>query len=137
MSTTPAIRTDEEFSALAASLGCSFRVATSLELFIDIDTLEGLKMFNGLYPIVHKELGGHLMSITPSKSGPPHSHIVVTLKDPLPLLARIALQAALGSDPKREILATIRALRGEENVVVFFEPISLRSSEHKLVEENL
>ena len=58
---------------------------------------------------------------TPSGSGLPHRHVIITLGKPMDLLARIALQACMGSDPTRELLSVRRALDKEENVVIFFE----------------
>lgn len=137
------VRTDEQMRAWAEHLDCDFQVAGEDELFIDIDSNQALIQFDHVWPVVGKHFGTSFISkepgvvITPSKSGGEKRHIRVKLGQPQPLLARIALQAALGSDGRREAISVLRALRGEENVVVFFEPISLRSSEHKSVKENL
>lgn len=56
-----------------------------------------------------------------SKSG--NLHVVAKVDDPwLSDEARIAIQAALGSDWKRELLSVQRALRGEQDPTVLFRP---------------
>jgi hypothetical protein len=56
-------------------------------------------------------LGPLTYRATKSKSG--NTHVYVTLPEPLPVFERIALQAILGSDAKREMLNFIRAKRGD------------------------
>ncbi len=124
------VRTDEQMRAFAKHLGLDLRVATDRELFVDIDSEEDWKRFEHAFPVVGKQFcSGRKWqfdcTVTPSKSGLPKRHVVVRLAAPQPLLVRIALQAALGSDGRREGISVLRAQRGEENVVVFFEPHSL------------
>lgn len=122
------VRTDEQMRAWAEHLDCDFQVAGEDELFIDIDSPEALAQFEHVWPMVGKHFGISFISkkpgvvVTPSKSGGEKKHIRVKLGQSQPLLARIALQAALGSDGRREGISILRALRGEPNVVVFFEP---------------
>lgn len=122
------VRTDEQMKVWAEHLDCDFQVAGEDELFIDIDSPEALAQFDHVWPVVQRQFGVSYTSaepgirVTPSKSGGEKRHIRVKLGQSQPLLARIALQAALGSDGRREAISVLRALRGEENVVVFFEP---------------
>jgi len=117
------IRTTEQCAEWAEKLGCTLRVAAEDELFIDIDTEEQFQRYLLVRPLMFAHFGIQFKDwvITPSKEGLPHRHVTVKLKTPLPLLARVALQAALGSDPLREFLSVRRALNGEDNVVIFFE----------------
>lgn len=56
---------------------------------------------------------------TTSKSG--NKHIYVRLEKPITATERLVFQAALGSDPKREILSLARLKRGEPNPTLLFE----------------
>lgn len=115
------IRTSEQCQEWAENLGCICIEATDKQLFIDIDTPEQFDQFmKGMYVLRNQQIVGKYTA-TPSKSGFPHAHMVVNLMEPQTLMTRIALQAALGSDPMREALSIKRALDKEDNVVIFFE----------------
>ena len=58
----------------------------------------------------------------PSSSGLPCRHITLTLPFAVNPWQRIALQAALGSDPVRELLSATRMLRGDIHPTLFVEP---------------
>lgn len=57
--------------------------------------------------------------VTISASG--NQHYYYRLKKPLPPLARVALQAILGSDPSHEMLNLLRILDGTDPSMVLFE----------------
>ncbi len=121
------VRTFAQCKEWAEEYDCDVKVATDRQLFIDIDSKEALETFRKNACLVRKLFNSNLwvdlkVTVTSSKSGADHFHIVIDLPGPVPLLARIALQAALGSDLTREGISVIRAMRNEENVVVFFEP---------------
>lgn len=116
------IRTDEQMNEWAEALDCTIRKANDYQLFIDIDTDHQFAIFERQLPILEKHWPTYLNWIaTPSKQGLPHRHVVIRFAKALDLMTRIALQAAMGSDPTRELLSIRRALNKEENVVVFFE----------------
>lgn len=122
------VRTDEQLRTWAEASGCEVEVATDRQLFIDIDTDEQLQIFNSNIDLVNKLFGygtdkRMAITISSSKQGGEHKHIRIKLPGPRPLLERIALQACLGSDPKRELISIKRAQSGDTNVVVFFEPL--------------
>jgi hypothetical protein len=50
-----------------------------------------------------------------------HRHVVLRADHPLDIYERIALQACLGSDLKRELLALLRVWQGITPITVFFE----------------
>jgi hypothetical protein len=50
-----------------------------------------------------------------------NQHFTVTLKRNITPIERIALQAVLGSDPRREAHSLRRWLAGEKNPTLFFE----------------
>lgn len=58
---------------------------------------------------------------SPSKSGLPHRHITITFDFDLTQWQRLAFQAALGSDTKRECLGCIMTLAGDEHPTLFLE----------------
>jgi hypothetical protein len=59
---------------------------------------------------------------TTSKSGNTHVYLKVSAKTPLSDIERIALQACLGSDRKRELLSALRILLSlDRPATVFFE----------------
>lgn len=93
------------------------------ELQIDIDTEEQ-------YVVFHDSLAMLIANSTtpnprvverPSRSGLPHMHISVTLPYDVTPWQRIAMQAALGSDPRREVLSCVRLMRGDEHPTLFVE----------------
>ena len=96
------------------------------ELFLDIDTDEDYKIF-----LFHRTLLGERFfaypeyECIPSSSGLPHRHIIVTLPFKVTQDQRIALQAALGSDRKRELLSICESIDAEcenhETPVTLFE----------------
>lgn len=55
-----------------------------------------------------------------SRSG--NQHVVLELRDPLPVETRLLLQAVLGSDPMRELLARQRLVHGETEPCLLFRP---------------
>jgi hypothetical protein len=74
------------------------------QLFIDIDTDAQFEEFQRRVSLMRCQFRFTICSVTPSKSGPPHRHIIIDLESPYPPLVRIALQACLGSDPAREFM---------------------------------
>lgn len=100
------------------------------EAQLDIDTEEQWLLFLKLWDILYREIVREYG--TPpyyhtvySDSGPPHRHVKVIL----PFIIgshweRCAWQAALGSDPTRELLGCIRTMRNDEHptLLVHSEP---------------
>lgn len=90
------------------------------ELFVDIDDARSLYAFNDGLAILGELVTGH--TITPSASGGDHFHIRVTLSRDIDAKERVALQAMLGSDRKRELLSWLTLEHDPEaEVVCFFE----------------
>jgi hypothetical protein len=124
--------TDGWMERRAAELGLVPDVAddTTLQLDVDSDTAmsrfsDGLRLLKSLAA----EHGGIVDVLTfdepvilPSKSGAMHRHVWLKLRRPLPIGDRIALQAILGSDPERELLALAGAWHGKAKPVVLFRP---------------
>lgn len=111
----------EEFIARMISQGFSVKYPASSELFIDIDNEQQLATFQANIKVLDQEFGASYI-ITPSKSQTPgRYHAVVTMKLDVTSIERIALQAALGSDPLRELLSIFRIKRGIEPATIFIE----------------
>ena len=94
------------------------------ELFIDIDNGDDLELFDMMCAILTRNyVHTDTPRITPSQEEG-HYHVVVSLDRPVDNMTRIALQACLGSDRKRELLSIIRALNGDTRPTVFFEEVA-------------
>ncbi len=92
------------------------------ELFVDIDSEEDFKVFDKQYAILHAAGYVDGFSYTYSKSGWPHSHVIVILRYPVNSeLERLALQSFLGSDRKHELLSWLAYRGGNPSPTVFFE----------------
>lgn len=91
------------------------------ELFIDIDSEEDYQRFKDSFEKLSWNINAKIKRDTPSKSGLPNRHIVVEMPYYLNPLERIALQAILGSDPKRELLSYISLKDDAETPTIFAE----------------
>jgi hypothetical protein len=119
-STKPTNFSDEYVARKADLNDCDVMWGNDHKLLIDIDSFDGMTTFEHNFSIMkeHIKVNGH--QILRSKSG--KRHIIVDLESPLPIEQRILLQAALGSDPKRELLSYIGHTKGQGNAVVLFRP---------------
>lgn len=115
------LRTTDQCLEWAQRLGCDVFEASASELFVDLDTEFQYQQFLSTIRLLNRHIYIQDVIITPSKQGLPHRHARIQMNKELPLLARIALQAALSSNPNREILSVIRALNQESNIILFFE----------------
>ena len=107
------------------------------ELFIDIDSLEEYRHFEimlGAFNIVQDYYYAEVVSDKLSKSGYPKHHVIVGIyptirREGYPAAnpvkenpwCKLALQAILGSDPKRELLNSLRQLMNGDSKNCFFE----------------
>lgn len=91
-------------------------------LFVDIDHADGLDSFAENIGLIDKMFGVKQVDYWRSKSGWPHTHVVVWLEIDVGSAARIALEASLGSDPKRTILNTAKLSSGDREVSLLFRP---------------
>ena len=82
------------------------------EIFIDIDTQEQYDLFQSLFNILVYHLRVSKIE-TESKSGKPHYHIRIKFEFDLTIWQRMAFQAALGSDLKRELLGCLMVLNND------------------------
>lgn len=105
----------------AAARGLEIVLPANNELFIDIDSDADFRVFNEQKKVLAQTETILREEVRYSASGPPHRHIVLVLKRELSPMMRIALQASLGSDRKRELLSMQRACAGNPHPTLFFE----------------
>lgn len=103
--------------------GYNIILPASNELQIDIDTYDGYQRFLTSFDILVRYFEEAKYVEKASKSGLPHRHIVVTLPFEVSEAERIAFQAALGSDHKREILGAIRNQLNIQPCTLFAEKL--------------
>lgn len=96
-------------------------VPNSNELFIDIDTNDDYAVFQDQIFMLFKMIDGITVDEHVSRHGLPGKHITVTLPFDVSDSERIAWQASLGSDYKRELLSMIRLTRGDVHPTLFVE----------------
>jgi hypothetical protein len=82
------------------------------ELQLDIDTDEAYAQFGRVLPVLKEYFGVISNFTTRSKSGDGR-HVRIRLAQPMPVMQRIALQAALGSDGVRELLSVVMVLNND------------------------
>lgn len=121
--TGPQPWTDEYAQKKAAGLGCTVEYADEGTLQLDIDNEVDFTAFVEQLALLRDlKIGFDYIRWTcrPSRSG--NHHVTVRLTDPLPMTIRILLQACLGSDRKRELLAYAGMLKGQEHPILLFRP---------------
>jgi hypothetical protein len=119
---TPLSETNDDPNEAAKELGLVVVESNSTTLLLDIDSKTAYRQTERLLESLNKNLPDLVHSVhqTTSKSG--NLHIYIKLNEPLPLETRLLLQAALGSDPMRELLSYIRTTKGIRKVAsVLFE----------------
>jgi hypothetical protein len=104
--------------ALAA--GIEVIVSDDYQLQLDLDTPADLQRWVKLEPWVRKQLSVHCIERWLSKSG--NTHVLIRLSYPMPPVERVAWQAGLGSDRKRELLSLRDIKVGNEFPCMLFRP---------------
>jgi hypothetical protein len=95
------------------------------QLQLDIDSEKSYDDFEKRMRSVHRWIEWDMaFDIRPSKSGLPHRHITVTVKNRVFTDSeRIAFQLMFGSDPVRESVNAMRCAVGVENPCCLFVPL--------------
>lgn len=122
-------RTREYLSGKAASVGCTVLYPRGNELQLDIDSEEDLEFFHAQSRLLTEIFDAVEVETLISRSG--GRHILVTLPYAIPPAERIALQAVLGSDRKRELLNYRRVVRRDPHPMCLFRPIPATDSYHQ------
>jgi|SRR5579885_3497909 hypothetical protein len=97
---------------------------TSHELFVDIDNEHSFILFQYQFTLYTRFIDPEATyAVTPSKSGLPKRHIVVTSPQmEFSEFERVAYQAMLGSDRTRELLGAVQAANDDPHPTLFLEP---------------
>lgn len=117
----------EEREKSALERGCSVVTPRPNELFLDIDTDEDLETFKGQISLLELYFEGDDIAwrAAQSPSGRPgRYHVTVTVPRFVDEQERVALQACLGSDRKRELLSLKRIRQGHISPTCFFEKLA-------------
>lgn len=125
-----AYRGDTPVEEAAVNNGLVVVTPEDNELLIDLDTEEAYAQHLKILEVLDGRGIIYEHKVAPSKSGLPNRHVTLKLISgpsasylPVPLdpWQRIALQAALGSDPVRELLSCMRVFRGITPPTAFLE----------------
>jgi len=112
-------RSGKESVVYAKKFNLIADVAEENELQLDLDTPEQEDQYRRMLPHVEDVYDIEEVIETPSKSG--HTHVRLFTAYPLSVEERVALQAILGSDPKKELCSLRRWLSGDELPILLFE----------------
>jgi hypothetical protein len=116
------LETLDQIKQKAKDQGLLVVFPATTQIQIDIDSEEAYREFNRRLDIVTKHLQNlRFVENKPSRSGLPKRHITIDVGMDLSEGQRIALQAALGSDPTRELLNITEHLLGMEHSSLFYE----------------
>lgn len=115
---SPEIETVESITAVADERGLVAFFPMGNELFLDFDG--DAKINQRVLDIVTEQFGWAATLTTISQSGN-GLHMYIRLNDHLSNRDRVALQAALGSDPVREALSIVRLDKGSSAHSALFE----------------
>ncbi len=105
----------------AVADGMTVVAAGPHELLLDLDDEAALGRYENLRPALAENFGGAESERWRSKSGQGW-HVVVRLLKPMDVARRIALQASLGSDGLRELLAIACLENNVTEPSVLFRP---------------
>ena len=94
---------------------------TAYELFIDIDSPQDQQTFDKNYSLLSSAYGFTGCSSKPSRRKEHGMHVTVTMNRPVTPIERVALQASLGSDARREAHSLNRIIAGDSLPTLFFE----------------
>jgi hypothetical protein len=106
------------------------------ELQLDIDNDEAFALYDSVRDIIHHHYTVKNEEIHTSRSGGEKRHITITLGRNIDNMERIALQACLGSDRKRELLSIIQEINNDEHPSLFLEVPGAPNTPRLLTEGN-
>lgn len=116
---------DDDPREVAQRLGLVAVLPGPCDLFVDVDSDAAMDWLLQMLPSLEDEEGAltvEVVTVVVSKSGLPHRHVYLRASRALSSLERVALQACLGSDRKRELLSLLRVWSGAARPpTVFFE----------------
>ncbi len=112
---------EEHLTARAARVGCQVVLPRSNQLFLDLDTDEQFEQFQNRINFFIQNEYEITVKTTRSRNG--NRHVIVTLPFDMTNEQRVILQAALGSDWKREAISAMRSICKADVVSCFFEKV--------------
>jgi hypothetical protein len=113
---------DVDIPALCEKLNCDLIVGDESTLLLDLDNDHALNEFQRVRPVVEQVYPFKSVERYPSRNGN-GEHVIIKLVSPvMDTIERLLLQAALGSDGKREVLSRYRVARGHLTPSVLFKP---------------
>lgn len=101
--------------------GCTVVYPEGTHLLLDLDSVEDKVRFKKTFDLLKAKLDAKILDKWISKGGTGR-HVVIQVNRTLSHVERIALQAALGSDGKREIISLIRLWGGKPHPSLLFRP---------------
>lgn len=113
--------TREAMLALVAAENLDIVYPKDNELFLDLDSDAAHTLFLNQVDMARKFMNINNVEVRASKSGLPNRHAVVTLPSIVSESERLALQAALGSDRRCELLRYKLYLEGDPHPTLFLE----------------
>ena len=117
------VMTMDQIEEVALKLNCEIVVAKPNELQFDLDTPEAFNTFQHFfYTKLEPRFGDGKLTLTGWKSKSGHDHTVVGLPSDFSVEARIAMQAAGGSDFGREFAALCCHFDGSPHPILLFRP---------------
>jgi hypothetical protein len=112
-------RTSEAAVKWAAENNLDVVLPDANQLFIDLDNYASQQEYERVIPLIQEIYG--IVSVTETVSRSGNLHRIVNLQMSVSPLERIAAQAMLGSDSRREAHSLRRLLQGERTPTLFFE----------------
>ena len=92
------------------------------QLQLDLDGARALRLYGMQYAILRKAgLTKKWREKVLASKKPGHVHVVITMPRKIQNLERVALQAVLGSDVRREAFNYARVVKRNKYPIVFFE----------------
>ena len=107
--------------AYAKTLGCVVKLPKGDEVFVDIDSGAAFDEYRTRLLWYRTQCAITEVSVTPSKSGFPHVHIVLRAPHTLTDMEHIAIAALLGSCPNAVLCSLRNAQHFDISPVRFFE----------------
>jgi hypothetical protein len=111
----------EEYIKDMEDLGYKIIYPKINELQVDLDSEKDYQKFDRQLKSILKEYPDVEYTVKPSRNGLPGRHATVTMPFEMNDAERIAWQAALGSDPFRELMSLFRLRRGDSFPTLFVE----------------
>jgi hypothetical protein len=114
------LRTVEEAKEEGTKEGFFIVQSTPTSILLDLDTAEALELYEEQLPRI--QLYMEITELERWHSKSKNWHVLLTLKKPMEFHKRIALQACLGSDLKKELISIINAALGQVEPSLLFKP---------------